>query len=389
VLGLAQRAVELEWPLAPLGALAGRYNPYNPSFIRDPYGRLDRLRAEMPVYYSRVTGSWVVSSYELAGQVLTDRRYTSDRSRDASWRTRLFYRFARFTPPEAEALHNALPNVDDDVHQRMRQAISYDFGKNRTTALRPRIEFWVDKLLDDAGARGRMDVIGDFGAILPILVIGELLGFSPSDAHRLKEWSDSFLVLVDPMIRGTSVSRMNAAFHEFEPYIVETLRRKQAEPGDDLLTRLLQRRRDGELDDVQLRILVLMLVVAGHEVITNLLGNAVVALMRFPDQRARLVEDPDLMPAAVEEFIRYESPIQAVWRIAIETVDVLARPDNRHLGFALGSQYCAGPWLARIEGALALSRLLERFPDFRGNPDRLRWKPAAGLRGLYELPITL
>src|SRR5262249_50327754 len=160
----------------------------------------------------------------------------------------------------------------------------------------------------------------------------------------------------------------NAAFHEFEPYIVETLRRKEAEPGDDLITRLLERHRDGEFNDTQLRILVMMLVIAGHEVITNLVGNAVVALMRFPDQRARLVDDPDLMPTAIEEFIRYESPIQAVWRVATENLEVagvgvprdrattvllgaanndpdqfadprqldLARGDNRHLGFALG-----------------------------------------------------
>jgi hypothetical protein len=223
------------------------------------------------------------------------------------------------------------------------------------------------------------------------------------------------------MIKGAGISRMNNAFHQFDPYIADTLRRKSAEPGDDLITRLLELHRDGGVDGVQLRTLIMMLMIAGHEVITNLLGNAVASLLRFPDQRKRLTEETELMPTAIEEFVRFESPIQAVWRIAEEDVELsgvripawraitvligaanndpdqyanprsldLGRTDNRHMGFAQGAHYCAGPWLARIEGATALSRFLERFPDFRGDASRLKWKPAAGLRGLYELPLAL
>jgi cytochrome P450 len=420
VLGLAQRAVDLKWPL-PLRPLVGRYNPYSPSYIRDPYPQLDRLRAAAPVYYSRVTGSYVISSYALATEALGDRRYTSDRKLDSSLRNRMLYRFAKFSPAEESALDNTLTNVPDDVHQRMRKAISYDFGKRRITELLPRIDFWVDHLLDAAASHGEIDLIGDFAAKLPILVVAELLGFPPDDARQLREWSDSYLVLVDPMIKGAGLPRMSAAFHEFDPYVAETLRRKAAVPGDDLITKLLQRHRDGEFDDVQLRSLIMMLMIAGHEVITNLVGNAVACLLRFPDQGKRLRAEPELMPAAIEEFIRFESPIQAVWRIALEDLEIgglriparraitvligaanndpaqfadprqldFERTDNRHLGFALGAHYCAGPWLARIEGAAALSRFLERFPHFHGDVNSLMWKPAAGLRGLYELPLTL
>ncbi len=421
MLGLAQRAVEMKWPLLPLRPVAGRYNPYHPSYIRDPYWQLNQLRATAPVYYSKVTGSYLISSHALATEVLGDQRYTSNRKLDASLRNRMFLRFAKFSPAEERALDNTLPNVSEEVHQRMRQAISNDFGKRRIMALLPRIEFWVDKLLDEAAARGEIDLIGDFAAKLPILVAAELLGFPPQDARQLQDWSDSYLVLVDPMIKGAGISRMSGAFHEFDPYIADTLRRKLAEPGDDLITRLLQRHRDGEFDDVQLRTLIMMLMVAGHEVITNLVGNAVACLLRFPDQRIRLRKEPELMPSAIEEFIRFESPIQSVWRIAEEDLAIdgirvparravtvligaanndpdqfadprrldLGRADNRHLGFALGSHYCVGPWLARAEGAAALSRFLERFPDFRGDANGLKWKPAAGLRGLYELPLIL
>jgi cytochrome P450 len=421
VLRFAQRAVELKWPFLPFTPVAGRYNPYDASFIRDPYPRLDRLRAAAPVYYSKVTGSFVVSSHALATEVFGDRRYTSNRMVDRSLRSRMFLRFAKFSPEETRALDNTLTNVSSDLHERMRQAISQDFSKRRITALIPRIEFWVDKLLDAAAKEGRIDLIGDFATKLPILVVAELLGFPPEDARQLQEWSDSYIVLVDPMIKGAGFDHMSGAYHQFAPYVAETLRRKQVEPGDDLITRLLERHRAGEFDEVQLHSLIMLLVVAGHEVITNLLGNAVASLLRFPDQRARLRAEPELMPTAIEEFIRFESPIQAVWRIAQEELEIdgvrvperravtvligaanndpaqfadprrldVGRSDNRHLGFALGSHYCAGPWLARIEGETALSRFLERFPNFRGDAATLRWKPAAGLRGLYELPLTL
>jgi hypothetical protein len=411
----------MKWPLLPLRPVAGRYNPYDASYIRDPYPQLDRLRAAAPVYYSRVTGSYVISSFALATEALGDHRYTSNRKLDNSLRSRMFLRFAKFSPEEEKALDNTLPNVPEDMHQRMRKAISYDFSKRRITALLPRIEFWVDRLLDEAAARGSIDLIGDFAAKLPVLVAAELLGFPPQDARELQDWSDSYLVLVDPMIKGVGISQMSNAFHQFDPYIAETLRRKSAEPGDDLISRLLELHRDGEFDDVQLRTLIMMLMIAGHEVVTNLLGNAVASLLRFPDQRQRLCEEPELMPTAIEEFVRFESPIQAAWRIAEEDLELngvriparraitvligaanndpgqfpdprrldLGRADNRHLGFAQGSHYCAGPWLARIEGAAALSRLLERFPGLRAAANGLNWKPAAGLRGLYELPLVL
>ncbi|WP_157570414.1 cytochrome P450 [Microtetraspora malaysiensis] len=420
MLGLAQRAVDRKWRL-PMGPLVGRYNPYSPAYISDPYRQLDRLRAAAPIYRSRVTGSYVISSYELASEALTDRRYGTNRKEDSSLRSKMFFRLAKFTPEEENALDNTLGAVPDEVHQHMRKAIAYDFSRRRVSALRPRMEFWVDKLLDKAAARAEFDLIGDFAAKLPILVAAELLGFPPQDAARLQEWSDSYLVLVDPLINGAGIPRMNAAFHQFDPYVAETLRRKRAEPGDDLITRLLEHHLAGEFDEVQLRVLIMMLMIAGHEVITNLIGNAVAGLLRFPDQRELLAADPDLMPAAIEEFVRYESPIQAAWRIPGEDLEIggvrvpakravtvligaanndpaqfahprrldLTRGDNRHIGFALGSHFCPGTWLARVEGAAALSRLLERFPRLRGDADRLRWKPAAGLRGLYELPLTL
>lgn len=415
-----QRAVERGWPLFP-PPVAGRYNPYAPAFIQDPYPPLDRLRAAAPVYYSKVTGSYVISGHQLAAEALSDRRYSSNRMLDASLRNRFFLRMAKLGNVDQKALHDTLANVPEDTHQRMRNAISHDFGKRRVTALRPRMEYWTDRLLDDAAARGGLDLIDDFAGKLPVLVVAELLGFPPEDADQLKAWSDSYLVLVDPFIKGAGIGRMDRAFRQFVPYIDDTVRRKAAEPGDDLITRLLARHRDGEFDEGQLRVLIMMLVIAGHEVITNLLGNAVATLLRFPDERARLTKEPELMPTAIEEFIRFESPIQAVWRVANEELEVggvtvperraitvligaanndpdqfndprqldVGRSDNRHLGFAGGSHYCAGPWLARIEGAVALSRFLERFPGFRAGSDGLRWKPVAGLRGLYELPIVL
>jgi cytochrome P450 len=421
MLGAIQKAVDLGWPLVPMRPFGGLFSPFDPRYRADPYRYLDRLRAAAPVYYSRPIGSYLVSSYTGVQSVLRDQRFTSDRKLDTSFRNRMTYKMAGFTPKEAAAFDATLTAAPPDAHKRMRAAINYDFSRDRVERLRPRMTAWADRLLDRAEQRGRLDVIADFAAPLPILVVAELLGFPPEDAGLLQEWSDSYIVLVDPLIKGAGLKRMRRAYHEFDAYIGETLKRKEDVPGDDLISRLLERRGRGELSDLEVRTLTLMLVVAGHEVITNLIGNAIVSLLRFPAERDRLRADPALMPSAIEEFIRLESPIQSAWRIAKEEMDLdgkrlragqavtvligganhdpeqfpdphrldVGRSDNRHLGFALGSHFCAGPALARVEGAEALSRFLTRFPDFTGDASRPRWKPAFGLRGLYELPVQL
>jgi pimeloyl-[acyl-carrier protein] synthase len=421
MLGAMRKAIDLQWPLMPLRPFAGRYNPFDLSYRRDPYAHLDKLRAAAPVYYSRPIGTYLVSSYTGVQAVLRDQRFHSDRKLDTSFRNRMTYKMAGFTPKEAAAFDATLTAAAPEAHHRMRAAISGDFSKSRIERLRPRMEFWIDRLLDKAEQRGEMDLIADFAGPLPVLVAAELLGYPPEDADRLQEWSDSYILLVDPLIEGASLKRMRRAYNEFDAYIGEIMKRKESEPGDDLISRLLERRAAGDLSDLEVRTLALMLMVAGHEVITNLVGNAIASLLRFPDQRERLQKDPELMDSALEEFIRLESPIQSAWRIAKEEIELdgtvvpagravtaligganhdpaqfedphtldIGRADNRHLGFALGSHYCVGPWLARVEGGAALSRFLERFPDFSGDATNLRWKPAMGLRGLYELPISL
>jgi cytochrome P450 len=421
MLELVRRCIEREWPLRPLRPFLGLYNPFDLDFHRDPYPHLDRLRARAPVYYSRPVGSYLVSSYAGAHAVLSDTRFTSDRKLDTSFRNRMTYKMARLRPAEAAAFDATLTAAPPDDHQRMRNAIRHDFSRSRIERLGPRIEAWVDVLLDRAAERGGMDVIADFSGPLPVLVAAELLGLPPSDAGRLQEWSDSFIVLVDPFIKGAGMARMRQAYGEFDAYLVEAIAAKAADPGDDLISRLVARRDAGELTDLQVRTLTLMLLTAGHEVITNLVGNAVMCLLRNPDERARLAKEPEGWDAAVEEVVRLESPIQSAWRIATTEVEVggrtipagravtvligaanhdperfddphrfdPGRADNRHVGFALGSHYCAGPWLARIEGGIALRRLQERFPGFRADPAAVRWKPAMGLRGVYALPLDL
>lgn len=421
MLGALHKCMELKWPLAPLRPMAGLYNPFDLDFHRDPYPHLDRLRVEAPVYYSRPLGSFLVSSYDRAQAVLSDQRFVSDRKQDRSFRNRMTYRMLKFTPKEAAALDASLVSVPPEIHQRMRSAIRADFSRSRIEQLQPRMEAWVDLLLDKAEARGQIDLIADFAGPLPVLVAAELLGLPPRDAHRIQEWSDSFIVLVDPLIRGAGTVRWRRAFVEFDAYLVDAIEEKRRDPGDDLLTRLLACSDAGELDDLQVRTLTLMLLTAGHEVVTNLIGNAVMCLLRNPDERERLQTDPNLWGSAIEEVIRLESPIQSAWRIATEEIQVgertvpagravtvligaanrdpahfaephrfdVGRSENRHLGFAMGAHYCAGPWLARIEGATALRRLTTRFPGLDGDPTTVRWKPVTGLRGVYALPVTL
>jgi cytochrome P450 len=290
--------------------------------------------------------------------------------------------------------------------------------------LEPDLHRLVGSLLELIAARGRADLIADFAAAIPIEVIGNLLGVPHDERAPLRDWSLSILGALEPVISPTTFARGNAAVRDFLAYLKTLVAQRRAAPGDparDVLTNLIVGEAGGErLSEKELLHNCIFLLNAGHETTTNLIGNALVALAEHPDQKQRLIDDPGLIKTAVEEFLRYESSNQLGNRITTEAVEIggvamhantsvtlcigaanrdpaqfvdpdrldIGRTPNRHLAFGSGAHQCAGMALARLEGAIAISGFLARFPNYAldGAPTR---GGRARFRGFLSVPCSI
>jgi cytochrome P450 PksS len=297
--------------------------------------------------------------------------------------------------------------------------VSQAFTPRLVEQLRPRVQALADRLLDRVRGRGHVDLIRAYALPLPTTVIAELLGVPAADRRQFHRWSSALF----PASRwGLMLAIPNALalFH----YLRRQVRRCRADPRSDLLSALARVEEAGDtLSEEELVAMASLLLVAGHETTVNLIGNGTLALLQHPDQLARLRGDPSLLPMAVEELLRYASPLEsAMERYAREDVAVagvtiprgemvgpvvasanrderqfanpdrldLTRDPNPHLAFGLGTHFCLGAALARLEGQIALGTLLRRFPDLRlaVPPRELRWRPGLVLRGLEALPVA-
>jgi cytochrome P450 len=310
-------------------------------------------------------------------------------------------------------------NVDPPDHTRLRRLVSAAFTVRRIEALRPRIEQITDELLDAMAEQDVLDLIDAFAFPLPIQVICELLGVPVADRDSFRAWTNA-------IIGGVSArDELPAAAEGLVRYLRDLVRAKRAAPADDLLSALVGVRADrDQLTEDELTSMGFLLLIAGHETTVNLIGNAVYALLNHPDQLARLRAEPALLPAAIEEFLRYESPVEtSTFRIATEPVEIagqvipaghtvligllsanhddtrfpdpdrldVTRQDYPHLAFGHGIHHCLGAPLARLEAKVALGRLLPRHPAIRlAVPSHeVTWKPGTLIRGLTTLPVHL
>jgi pimeloyl-[acyl-carrier protein] synthase len=313
---------------------------------------------------------------------------------------------------------------DPPDHTRLRGLVNKAFTPRMVERLAPRIRKLAEELLDARAARGGMDAIADFAAPLPLLVIAELLGVPTEDRERLKRWSDDLAIMLDGTVALQFLGSAVQAAVEFDGYLRQRIAERRRAPRDDLLSELVAAQERGEaLSEDEIVGSTILLLGAGHETTTNLIGNGILCLLRHPEQLARLRGDAGLLPSAVEEFLRYESPVQATSRIfprdevevggvAIpkgeeiglflgaanrdpevfpdpERFDV-GRRDNRHLSFGLGIHFCLGAGLARLEGRVAFEALLERAPGLRAAEESEPvWRPGFLFRGVEALPVLL
>jgi len=406
--------------LRALGPLFGRFNPFRPEHRRDPHTTWRALRENAPVYRSRMFGAFVYTRYADVLQILRDPRFTTDRSDTPGMK--MVMRMTKNEPDFAGMLERNLLTLDGDEHRRLRRLVSMAFTPRRVEQMRPRLEATVEELLGRVAEDGEMEVVSDLAYPLPVIAIADLLGVPSDDHARFRGWVGRLVQLLDPFQGSGGAKPMIQATREIFDYFRGLLDARRADPKDDLLTAMLAAEQDGErIGPIDLLALSSLLLVAGHETTSNLIASSVHLLLRFPDERKRLQDDPGLMPSAVDEFLRYESPIQLTDRAVAEDCEIggqklrkgqmavavlaaanrdperfpdperfdVGRTDNHHLAFGQGNHFCLGSQLAKLETEVAIAALLRRFPDFSGEPDPPAWRRSMIVRGPESLRVNL
>jgi hypothetical protein len=387
-----------------------------PEFYANPYPTYRALRENDPV--KRLpNGSYFLTRYDdLVSAYKNTKLFSSDKRRE-------------FAPKYGDSLlyeHHTTSLVFNDppAHTRVRRLITGALSPRAIAAMEPDLIALVERLLDRLAAKDDIDLIEDFAAAIPIEVIGNLLGVPHDEREPLRDWSLAILGALEPVIGPEAFARGNNAVKDFLSYLEVLVERRRAKPGDpqhDVLTRLIQGEDNGErLTAKELLHNCIFLLNAGHETTTNLIGNGLVALSETPAQKTRLIEQPDLIKTAVEEILRFESSNQLGNRMTTEPVELggitlaagtsvtlcigaanrdpaqfsdpenldIGRTPNRHLAFGTGAHQCAGMALARLEGAIAISRFLARFPGYALNGAPVRGGRVR-FRGFSSVPCSV
>jgi cytochrome P450 len=409
-------------PFAP-----GVANPFaNPAFLANPYPLYAMLRATSPVLRPPIPGydgpgAVVLTRYADVEAVLRDPRFSVDRTRADLVRA-FSDRFPRQLLEGPDGFRTMLM-MDPPDHTRLRHLVNRAFTPRRVEErMRPRIAALVDELLAGVRERGGMDVMRDFAEPLPAIVIAELLGVPAQDHRQFKEWSSELLAEGPARaFEPGAQERTTALFQRLRGYVRAIVAERRIAPGDDLISGMIEAQEERDaLSEGELISTSLLLLIAGHETTTNLIGNGLLALLRNPEQLERLRREPERLDNAVEELLRYDSPVQATIRIATEDVSIggatipkdaativllgaanrdpavfaepdrldLARENVRHLSFGLGTHFCLGAGLARLEARLAFRGLLA-LPALTLATEAPEYRPNPFLRGLRSLPVTV
>lgn len=402
----------------------GGLDPFAPGFYANPYAQYERLRDHDPIHRS-VFDTWMITRWDDVHTLLR-RPNTSveDRKIRSDGPTRR-QRLVDLVDGREERRSLAILNLDAPDHTRIRKLVAKAFTPRAVERIRTRAGALVEEILDDLARREEpVDLIAELAFPLPFAVISEMLGMPEGDRAQLRAWSHTVTQVLDPVLAFQHADEIFAAIDEMDRVVGEAIAWKRTRPeDDDLLSALIAAEDQGDvLSDAELRANVALLFLAGHETTVNLIGNGVAALLAHPDQLADLVADPSLDANAVEELLRWDSPVQFSRRIALEPIDIagqtispgefvttvlgsanrdprkfgptadrldLRRPDAReHVSFGSGIHHCLGAALARLEGQEAIGRLVRRFPDMATAAPPVN-NGRIVLRGLDELSVSL
>lgn len=416
-----------------------RYEPFSPEFRDDPYPHYEALREHAPLHFATEAKAYCVSRYDDVRTVLLDaERFSSDAMRTlllgaepghdpstdpAAMQRMLTIAQALPFPIETLALARNLISLDPPRHGPMRSLVTRGFTPRRIAIWEPRLHAIATECVDAMRRHAEFDVIGDLAIPLPMQIIAEMLGVESERRDDFKHWSDRIIAGSTGSGRGQDpvASGFIPAIAELCAYVQVVAAERRSTPGDDLISVLLSAQDGGsDLTDAELAFFVLLLLVAGNETTTNLIGNATGALLRNPEQLARVRADRSLMPAMVEEALRYDSPIQYVFRRTTCDVEIaggvipanqhviamigsanrderqwgataatfeIGRETQGHLAFGLGNHFCLGAALARLEGRIALGALLDELPRLETSSANVEYIDSFLVRGPRTLML--
>lgn len=392
------------------------YHLLDPEVLGNPYPLYTRLREEAPVLWDPYLHAWVVTRYRDVIEVF--QRMSAERTPSPA---RLAELGLGEVGPIARVMVRQMLFMDPPEHTRVRSLAAAAFTPRRVEKLRDRIQDVAEQLVSAVVDKGSMELMEDIANPLPAIVTAEMFGLPSGDHVMLKDWSQDFAEMLGNFQHNPGrAARVLASLESMLQYFSEAVRRESSHPSTGLLNGLATAEVNGErLTEEEVVANLIVTLVGGQETTTNLIGNGLLTLLRHPDELQRLREDLSLMPSAVEEMLRFESPSQHTARIAPEDTELggqtigkrdaviavmgaanrdpdrfpdpdrldLARSDNRHLAFAWASHFCFGAPLARLEGQIVLTTLLSRMPEIRLRSANVTWRANLGLRGLSELPL--
>jgi cytochrome P450 len=395
------------------------FAPHDPAFIANPYPVYAELRDAGRIHYFEETNQWIVPHHADVTALLRDRRFGRTYHHLAT-----HAEMGRPEDPEVtrefwHLIRNGILDMEPPDHTRVRRLVSKAFTPRMVEALRPTVQRLMDGLVDPVQGAGEFDLIRELAEPLPVTVIAELLGIPDADRHHLRPWSAEICRMYELKPTEEDARAASAASVEFSDYLRELIAERRARPAEDLVTELVHVVDEGDrlTEDEMIGTCVLLLN-AGHEASVNVTGNGWWALFRNPDQLALLRSDHSLIPRAVEELMRYDTPLQMFERWVLEDAEicgvdvakgqelallfgsanhdpaafdrpddlVLTRKHNPHMSFGAGIHFCLGAPLARVELAVSFETVLRRLPQMElvAEPE---WKPNYIIRGLKELRV--
>lgn len=402
-----------------LGPIKLEYNPAMSDLRSNPYPVYSHIREREPVHFNPLINAWMVFGFEECKELLMNPNISSKRAEAV----------INKAPPEVrdkittfrETANNMLLFLDPPEHRRKRALTSKAFSMRMVRKLEPQISALLDDIIADLKKKETFDLVADLAYPLPLNVIGDLLGVPEPDRGYLKECSQAMSIMVaHPRPDAESVLRGNKAIDDMYGYFKGLIAERRKQPGEDLISQLIQVEESGDLlTEPEILINACLFLFAGHETTTNLLGSGALNLLRHPEEMQKIRETPDLLEKAVEEMLRFDSPIQLVTRVAKEDVEIagctikkgdvcyavlgaanrdpkrfpdpdtfdIQRDNVRHIAFGFGEHFCLGSPLARLEAKLAFSKLLEAFPNLSLADEEPEWRPDIANRGLSRLMV--